>query len=100
MEMNSHCGIQGRAVSLLSKFKYSADTASVASRHATARNIADSAVTRPQPRSNTRDDAAIVRDHVTFHATFGFQPINSSAHILPMDNFIILWFSLIFDDIP
>ena len=98
--MSSHCGIQGRAVLLLSKFKYSADTASVASRQETARNVADSAVTRLKPRSNTHDDAAIVRDHVTFHATFCFQPINGSTHILSMDNFIIVWFSLIFDDIP
>ena len=50
----------GRTVSLLSKISYSADTASVASRQATARNIADAAVTWLQPRSNMRNDAAVV----------------------------------------
>ena len=52
---------------------YAAVTASVASRQTTARNIADSAVTWLQPRSNTCKDAAIVRDHVTLRETFGFQ---------------------------
>ena len=45
---------------LLSEHYYSDDTASVASRQATARNIVDSVVTRLQPRSNTCNDAAVV----------------------------------------
>ena len=46
---------------LFGKINYSADTASVASRQATARNVADSAVTRLQPRSKKRNDEAIVK---------------------------------------
>ena len=62
--------------------------ASVTSRQATARNIADSAVTRLQPISNTRSDAAVVWDHETFRATFGFQPINGGEYIiLPTDKY-------------
>ena len=49
----------GSIDSLPSKINYSADTASVASSRSTARNIADSAVTWLQPRSNTCDDAAV-----------------------------------------
>ena len=46
-------------ISLLSKLNLSTDTASVASRQGTARNIVDSAVMRLQPRSHTCNDAAI-----------------------------------------
>ena len=84
-------GNLGSMGSLLGKLNYSADTASVASRQATAWNIADSAVTRLQPISNTRNDAAVVWDHVTFRATFRFQPTNGGAYILPSItmNFVI-----------
>ena len=77
--------------SFLDKMNYSAETASGASRQASARNIADSAVTWLQPRSNMDNDAPVVRDHVTFRVifrvtfrvTFGFQPINSGAYLYP-----------------
>ena len=42
MEMSSRCSAKGRAVLLFDKINYSANTASVASRQATARNITDS----------------------------------------------------------
>ena len=96
--MSSRCGIQGRTDLILSKINYSTNMASVASRQAIARNIADSAVTWLQPRSNTCNDATVVRDHVTFHVTFGFQPINGGAYIMPTDNYGIPNFLLIFDD--
>ena len=59
-------------LSLFSKINYSADTALVASHQATALNIADSAVTWLQPRLNMWNDAAVVRDHMTFRSTFEF----------------------------
>ena len=47
--------------------------------------MTDLAVTWLQPKSNTRNDAVVVWNHVPFRVTFGFQPINGGAYILPVD---------------
>ena len=37
--------------------------------------------------NDARSDAAVVRDHAIRNATYGFQPINGVACVLPMDNY-------------
>ena len=79
MKMSSRCGIHKPGL----RYRYSTKliilpTASTRRRLPVVvkkrPNIADSPVTQRQRKSNTCNDAAVVRDHVTLRATFGFQP--------------------------